>query len=134
MELKIVVENIKTGKEVEYEDFEDFEKAYSEGLYTFSEVEVDGIDVTDIVTTLLSEYTSDLREILRIIEEDGCTTWSGYSMQDVAEQIIEEGGYFDGLPSDSLVVRYFNYDAFAQDLKIEGNFFDTGKGFFVEVY
>lgn len=54
-----------------------------------------------------------------------------YTMADVAFEIVEECGMLDSMP-DSLR-NYFDYAAYGRDLDIEGHFYYTGEGIFVEI-
>ncbi|AXH70544.1 anti-restriction protein [Gordonia phage Daredevil] len=44
----------------------------------------------------------------------------GETMLEVAYALVDDYGYLEGVPEH--VARYFDYEAFARDLRIEGNF------------
>lgn len=50
-----------------------------------------------------------------------CIVWRGMSMRDIAEDYAEN--LLEGVPDE--VARYFDYDAFARDLAIDGTFVEA---------
>jgi antirestriction protein len=54
-----------------------------------------------------------------------------WNMADVAFEIVEECGMLESMPES--LRNYFDYAAYGRDLDIEGNFYDTGNGIFVEI-
>lgn len=50
-----------------------------------------------------------------------CIVWNGMSMRDIAEEYAD--GLLAGVPDE--VARYFDYDAYARDLSIDGNFIEA---------
>ena len=50
-----------------------------------------------------------------------CIVWSGMSMRDIAEDYAEN--LLEGVPDE--VARYFDYDAYARDLAIDGTFIEA---------
>ena len=74
----------------------------------------------DIIRTILS-YTNNIQETIDIINRgDYIIYWDCDDMVDVAYQIVEEYGYLNNVPEQ--VKMYFDYEAFARDLGIGGNF------------
>ena len=74
----------------------------------------------DIIRAILS-YTNNIQETIDIINRgDYIIYWDCDDMVDVAYQIVEECGYLNNVPEQ--VKMYFDYEAFARDLGIEGNF------------
>lgn len=53
------------------------------------------------------------------------------SMTDVARQVVEIGGYLEGIPER--VAYYFDYERFGRDLNIEGTFIFIGSDCCVEI-
>ena len=58
-----------------------------------------------------------------LIYYDGC------SVEDVARELIEDSGALDGLPEN--LRYYFDYEAYARDLKINGDLIECSRGVFV---
>ncbi len=67
----------------------------------------------DKLTAYMEAYGGDVLDALENL--DNCTFYPGYSMEDVAEEIVSE--CYD-LPEFAL--RYFDYSAFARDLRFDG--------------
>jgi len=54
-----------------------------------------------------------------------------YDMADVAFEIVEECGMLESMPES--LKNYFDYAAYGRDLDIEGNFYYTSDGIYVEM-
>ncbi|EAF4776851.1 antirestriction protein ArdA [Listeria monocytogenes] len=83
-----------------------------------------GHEVIDYLPDLVKEgFYSDIKNALEEIDNiyiyHGCN-----SMLDIAYQFIEESGLLSNIPDN--VQRYFNYEAYARDMEIEGSFYFTG--------
>lgn len=83
-------------------------------------------DVQANLSDLIDEFGSvdDVAEVAEdLIYYDGC------SVEDVAMELIEDSGALDGLPED--LRYYFDYEAYARDLKINGDLIECSRGVFV---
>ena len=85
----------------------------------------------DVLKVILEEHTSDINEALQIVEYGDYTTWSGNSMADVAQTMVEECEYFGNIPER--LQCYIDYEKMGRDLELEGTFLE-GDGYFVEVF
>jgi len=52
-------------------------------------------------------------------------------MYEVAEEIIYEGGYLQGVPD--VVANYFDYEAFGRDLDINDHFVEMENGGYIQI-
>lgn len=86
----------------------------------------------DVVKAMISEcgYTFD-EAIEKVNNGDYAIYNDCDDMEDVAYQIVEEYGYLTNVPDN--VARYFDYEAFGRDLRLEGTFIFTDNGACVEV-
>ncbi|EAD5509217.1 antirestriction protein ArdA [Listeria monocytogenes] len=73
-----------------------------------------------------SNIESAFEEIESIVVHYNCN-----SMIDIAYIFIEESGLLSDVPED--VERYFNYEAYASDLEIEGYFYFTGNDIALQI-
>ena len=85
----------------------------------------------DVLKVIMEGHTSDADEALQIVEYGDFTTWSGNSMADVAQTMVEECEYFGNVPER--LQCYIDYEKMGRDLAIEGTFLE-GDGFFIEVF
>ena len=85
----------------------------------------------DVLKVILEEHTSDINEALQIVEYGDYTTWSGNSMADVAQTMVEECEYFGNIPER--LQCYIDYEKLGRDLELECTFLE-GNGYFVEVF
>ncbi|HEL9522344.1 TPA: antirestriction protein ArdA [Listeria monocytogenes] len=76
---------------------------------------------------IYSDIESALEDIGNIMIYEDCN-----SMLDVAYAYIEETGLLSNMPGN--ISRYFNYEAYANDLDIEGTFLFTGRGFALRIF
>ncbi|EHO5109420.1 antirestriction protein ArdA [Listeria monocytogenes] len=93
--------------------------------------ENNGHEAIDYLNDLVKEgYYHDIKnaleEIDNIVIYHDCN-----SMSDIAYQIIEESGLLSDIPEQ--VQRYFNYDAYANDLEVEGSFYFTGNDIVLQI-
>lgn len=135
-ELEELFVRIKVGH---YDEEGEYVPYYMEDGIVYEEVAIHDYE-TEITGLTIDEYTSisrlnelaeeledrDNEEIEAIIEATGCdledalevryyTFYKGYSLEDVAEEIVEQ--CYD-IPEFAL--RYFDYEAFARDLSYDG--------------
>lgn len=86
-----------------------------------SQVESLDEEESKVVKALMSECGYTLNEAMEKVESGNYTIYYDCEdMIDVAYQVIEECGYLENIPEN--VARYFDYEAFARDLSIEGTF------------
>lgn len=76
---------------------------------------------------IYSDIESALEDIDNIMIYDDCN-----SMLDVAYAYIEETALLSDIPEN--ISRYFNYEAYANDLDIEGTFYFTGSGIALQIF
>lgn len=126
----------RIGLNSEYEEFaiHDFEAPFS--IPTYSSIdeinhlaslleEVSSEPFAGSIGDMIGYWFSDLEELVdhkdEIIVYHDCD-----SILDVAYMVVEEGGMLSGV--DESLTRYFNYEAFARDLEIVGNYLVTKLG------
>ena len=81
---------------------------------------------------MMSECGYQLNEAIEKVNSGEYTIYNECDdMEDVAYQIVEECGYLTNVPDN--VARYFDYEAFGRDLRLEGTFIFTDNGACVEV-
>ncbi|EAC6419867.1 antirestriction protein ArdA [Listeria monocytogenes] len=90
------------------------------------------LDATNYLANLVNEgifmdMESAFEEIDTIIVFHDCN-----SIADVAYAVIEETGLLTDIPDT--VQRYFNYEAYASDMAIEGLFYITGDDIVLQIY
>lgn len=91
-----------------------------------------GDEEETVLDAILQNYTDDVSEALRIIEDGDYRVWSDcYSMTDVAYEYVEETGMLDKVPE--ALERYFDYEAFGRDLDLNGMFYEVDCKTIVEV-
>lgn len=139
-ELQKVFERI--GINEEYEEY--FITDYECDLYEVGEYEnIDKLnDIAERIKELDEEKSNVVRALIQkldyneAIEKVNNGDYRIYydcdDMADVAYHVVEECGYLENVPDD--VARYFDYESFGRDLKIEGSyiFLDGGKA--IEIY
>ncbi|EKZ3573858.1 antirestriction protein ArdA [Listeria monocytogenes] len=89
------------------------------------------LDATNYLANLVNEgfyvnMESAFEEIDNIIVHTDCN-----SIADVAYAVIEETGLLTDIPES--VKRYFNYEAYASDMAIEGLFYITGDNIVLQI-
>lgn len=67
---------------------------------------------------ILEVHTSDLLEALDIVECDNFEFYEGYDLEEVAEEIVKDCYFTKDTPE--IFERYFDYEAFARDLRYDG--------------
>ena len=122
-ELAEVLEEIGINEEHEEFFFTNWETDYSEitkSLGQFESIEdvndwAEGIDFYDasFIAAIIEATGCDLQEALD--NADNVTFYEGYTLEEVAENIVED--CYD-LPE--IAERYFDYEAFARDLGYDG--------------
>ena len=129
-DLEKVYEEIGINEEYEEVFFTDWETEIPCQLREYESIE----DVNELAETLEKFDTYDLEKLEAIIEANGasledaikwmddCTYYPGYTLEEVAEELISE--CYD-LPE--IALRYFDYEAFARDLRFDG-YYETENG------
>lgn len=121
-ELEKVFERIGINEEYEEYFFTDWECDFDTGFGEYVSVEsvnelaeqLENADA-DIIQAYIEATGYSLAEALDKVDCDDVMFYHNMSLEDVAEQIIEE--HYD-LPEFAL--RYFDYEAFARDLSFDG--------------
>ena len=98
-----------------------------------SQVESLDEEESKVVKALMSEcgYTLD-EAINKVNSGDYRIYYDCDDMIDVAYEVVEECGYLTNVPKN--VARYFDYEAFARDLSIEGTYIFLEDNEVLEVY
>lgn len=140
-ELQKVFERIGINEEYEEYFITDYEcDFYEVGEYesidTLNEIaeQLEELDEEqqDVVKVMMSECGYQLNEAIEKVNNGDYTIYNDCDdMEDVAYQIVEECGYLTNVPDN--VARYFDYEAFGRDLRLEGTFIFTDNGACVEV-
>lgn len=60
---------------------------------------------------------------------ENLTYYDGCSVEDVARELIKDSGVLDALPEH--LQDYFDYEAYARDLKINGDLIECSRGVFM---
>ena len=91
--------------------------------------ELDALDDHDQkkVAAILEACENDLQRAINNV--DDYTLYEGMDIDEVAEQLVEDMGLLDGC--GELVRRYFDYEAFARDLRFDG-YYETAHGVLCE--
>ncbi|HAB0009971.1 TPA_asm: antirestriction protein ArdA [Listeria monocytogenes] len=90
------------------------------------------LEATNYLANLVNEgfyvnMENAFEEIDNIIVHADCN-----SIADVAYAVIEETGLLTDIPES--VKRYFNYEAYASDMAMEGLFYITGDNMVLQIY
>lgn len=99
-----------------------------EDLESLSEEDIDAINI------IVNEAGYTVEEAMDIVNaNEYLIYYECYNMTDVAYAIIEENGTLNNVPE--ILSRYFDYEAFGRDLKLEGNFYlgNNNNGVCVEI-
>lgn len=91
--------------------------------------ELDALDDHDQkkVAAILEAHENDLQRAINNV--DDYTLYEGMDLDQVAEELVEETGILDG--ASELLRRYFDYEAFARDLRFDG-YYETAQGVLCE--
>lgn len=90
-------------------------------------------DSAEYIIDAVDQHTNDRQELMDILEGENFRIYSEcYTMTDVAYEICDELGYLDEMPEH--LRNYFDYESFGRDLNMEGNFYYTSNGVYVEIY
>ena len=90
-------------------------------------------DYAENVVDALQQHCDYNQEIIDLLESEEFRVYPECnSMEDVAYEIVDELGYLDRMPED--LRGYFDYEKFGRDLKMEGHFYYTFNGVYVEIY
>ncbi len=111
--------------------------------YFLNNDKIDDTDIDDIVYCLafwtyddcelfeflINAWYDDALEVFDVIEDHDYMIYDNCNnMGDVAYEVVHEC-YYDMFKNDSILTRYFDYDAFGRDLEIEGTFFEFNNGY-----
>lgn len=142
------------GEKVNY--YDSVGNPYEEFFFTDFETDIDGLKIPEhisiedlnemaeetdnldeeeqeVLSGLLKEGGYYYEEAISIINNGEYRVYHDcFDMSDVAEQVVEECGYLQGLPDHFR--NYFDYEAFGRDLKIEGCYIYIGEGVYIQIY
>ena len=133
----------KIGINEEYEDWfiTDYEtdiKGIEIGEYSnlneLNEIaeELEALNEDNAIIEAIFNYCQDMQETINKIENrDYIIYYDCDDMIDVAIEIVKECGYLNGV--FETVARYFDYEAFARDLDIEGNFMELDNSRYIQI-
>lgn len=121
-EIQKTLKNIGIGKEYEeyfitdYEETNGIELGEYENIYELNEkAETLAEHSDELIQAITESYTSDIDIIVEILENGSYTFYENMTLEEVAEQIVDE--CYD-LPE--IAQRYFDYEKFARDLSFDG--------------
>lgn len=98
-----------------------------------SQVESLDEEESKVVKALMSECGYTLDEATEKVNDgDYRIYYECEDMIDIAYEVVEECGYLENVPEN--VARYFDYEAFARDLSIEGTYIFLEDNEVLEVY
>lgn len=83
---------------------------------------IDNEGDTPKLKAYLEVYSDDIEEAIRRL--DYCTFYPGYTIQQVAEELVDNGCFGD-IPAS--IVNYIDYDAIARDLSFD-NYYEAEDG------
>lgn len=93
---------------------------------------LESLNEDSAIIEAIFNYHQDVQETINIIQNRDYIIYEDcYDMIDVAYQIVEECGYLNGIPET--VARYFDYETFARDLEMEGNFEALSNRRYIEI-
>jgi antirestriction protein len=125
-ELEEVFKEIGINEEYEEIFFTDWESDFETGFGEYVSIEdvnelaeeLEALDAYDLekVEALIEAYGYSLREAIRRC--DNAIFWSGYTLEDLAYELVEECYPTKDIPE--IFTRYFDYEAFARDLDFDG--------------
>lgn len=108
-------------------------KELKEKVDFFAEFVSNNGDYATNIYEAVSCHASDYNELTRILESGDYRIYENcYDMADVASEIMNESGELDSIPQH--LRCYFDYKAYGRDLDINGHFYYTGGGVYVEIY
>ena len=142
-ELKEVFERIGIdGKEYEEYFITDYECDFYqigeyENLDTLNEIaeRIEELDEEEskVVKALMSELGYTLDEAIEKVNNGDYRIYSDCDdMTDIAYQVVEECEYLNNVPNN--VARYFDYEEFGRDLRIEGTYIFLDNNEAIEVF
>ncbi len=81
---------------------------------------LDNLDETEkeVLMAYIDCHSNDINEALECIEKGNYTFYSGWDLEDVAIELVNECYFTKDTPE--FLKRYFDYDAFARDLGFDG--------------
>ncbi len=86
--------------------------------------ELDEEELKALALIIDNGLATDLKDSISKVEDMANTGYS--SIADYAENLLEETGGLDSMPEN--LKGYFDYEKFANDLEIEGSFFEDDNG------
>ena len=94
--------------------------------------ELEALNEDNAIIEAIFNYCQDMQETINKIENrDYIIYYDCDDMIDVAIEIVKECGYLNGV--SETVARYFDYEAFARDLDIEGNFMELDNSRYIQI-
>lgn len=140
-EINNCMERIGINEEYEEWFITDYEASFNIEIGEYS-----NLDELNKIAEQLDELEEDAQEAIQAMLLDGYTFnealekanngdyriyYDCDDMIDVAMEIVEECGYLNDVPE--IIARYFDYEAFARDLEIEGNFKALSNRRYIEI-
>lgn len=132
---EVVAERLGLGGAYEEVAIYDYELPFQIGEY-------ESLDELNRLAGVIGELPDDIRDNLSdLVDEFGSvdgvaeaaenlTYYDGCSVEDVAREFIEDSGVLDALLEH--LRYYFDYEAYARDLKINGDLIECSRGVFMK--
>lgn len=131
---EVVAERLGLGGVYEEVAIHDYELPFYIGEY-------ESLDELNRLAEVIGELPDDIRDNLSdLVDEFGSVDgvaeaaedllyYDGCSVEEVARELIEDSGALDGLRED--LRGYFDYEAYARDLKLNGDIIECSRGVFM---
>ena len=95
--------------------------------------ELESLNEDSAIIEAIFNYCQDMQETINKIENRDYIIYEDcYDMAGVAYQIVEECGYLNGV--SETVARYFDYEAFGEDLDNDGYFVSLNGNRYIQIF
>lgn len=113
---------------VEVSEYENLESLYAKYMTVQDIIEQYGDNAADIIAAYTNTISDDLEHIYsyEFYIYSNC-----YTMADVAFEYLDQTGELDEMPEH--LRNYFDYESYGRDMEIEGTFYYTGGGVYIEI-
>ena len=113
---------------VDVSEYESLESLYEKYDIVNEIIDSYGENAADVITAFTEMISSNLTDIsgYEFYFYSEC-----YNMADVAYEIMDQTGGLDEMPEH--LRNYFDFESYGRDLEIEGTFYYTGGGVYVEI-
>lgn len=110
------------------DEYESLESLYAKYITVQDIIEQYGDNAADIIAAYTNTISDDLEHIYsyEFYIYSNC-----YTMADVAFEYLDQNGGLDEMPEH--LRNYFDYESYGRDMEIEGTFYYTGGGVYIEI-